>query len=67
MTVEACMSIAAGYTYAGIEYGRECWYDYVLNAGAVNETDFSNCNMLCAGTSLEYCGGPNHLILYEFK
>jgi len=26
MTVEACINACSGYTYAGLEYGRECAY-----------------------------------------
>ena len=30
MTVELCASIAAGKAYFGLEYGRECWYFFLL-------------------------------------
>ena len=65
MTVEACVARAAGAKYAGVEYGRECWYGNTLDAGAVLESNNNNCSLLCPGSSLEYCGASTHLLIYK--
>jgi hypothetical protein len=38
MTVEACVNACSAYTYAGIEYGRECVYllSFVLILKLIN-------------------------------
>ncbi|KAM0253586.1 hypothetical protein ACHAQJ_007214 [Trichoderma viride] len=56
MTVAACTTgcKAAGYTFAGVEYGGEC------------SPAASGCTMTCNGNSTEYCGGPSHLNLYTY-
>ncbi|KAG7137690.1 WSC domain-containing protein like [Verticillium longisporum] len=32
MDIELCLDVCAGYNYAGVEYGRECWCGDRLNA-----------------------------------
>ncbi|KAG8984692.1 hypothetical protein FRB90_005156, partial [Tulasnella sp. 427] len=49
-----------GYTYAGVEYGVECWCGNTLNNGQVT----TNCNMACAGDSAQKCGDGNKLGLF---
>lgn len=76
MTVEACEAFAregnsgAGYRYAGVEYGSQC---YVGNsiippaAAALNDTSSppsSQCDMACSGDGSEVCGGPGVLSVY---
>lgn len=41
------------------------WYGNTLHTGAVAQATYSECMMLCPGNSLEYCGGGNHLVLYQ--
>ncbi|KAM7198104.1 putative fungistatic metabolite [Naviculisporaceae sp. PSN 640] len=64
MTLESCATFCNGYTYFGTEYGRECYCGNTLNAGSVSATQ-SDCNMVCAGNPLEYCGSGNRLELYK--
>ncbi|KAK4103952.1 heme peroxidase [Parathielavia hyrcaniae] len=64
MTLESCAAYCEGFTYFGTEYGRECYCGNSLNAGSVPAPD-SECNMLCAGDALEYCGAGNRLELYR--
>ncbi|KAJ5131970.1 hypothetical protein N7448_006128 [Penicillium atrosanguineum] len=65
-TIEACQSAceAKGFTYAGIEYGTQCFCGTaIMNAGA--SIDSSNCNTVCPQASAEVCGGSNALSLYQ--
>lgn len=64
MTVQMCLTGAAGRTFAGVEYGRECWSGNWL-AGNLTEVDDSNCQFLCPGNANQYCGSGNHLVLYS--
>jgi hypothetical protein len=49
--VAACAK--AGYAYAGVQYGRECWCGATYGRyGAA-----SNCHMPCSGASSQTCGG----------
>ncbi|KAK4127792.1 heme peroxidase [Parathielavia appendiculata] len=66
MTLESCAAYCEGFTYFGAEYGRECYCGNNLNAGSVPAPD-SECNMLCAGDALEYCGAGNRLELYRLS
>lgn len=60
MTVEACANACVGYTWFGVEYGRECYCGDVINTGSVVADD-SNCWFQCPGDSTEYCGAGNYL------
>ncbi|KAH8200280.1 hypothetical protein TruAng_005553 [Truncatella angustata] len=64
MTLELCLSRCAGSTYFGAEYGRECYCGNALSPKSIKATD-GDCNMACAGSKLEYCGGSNRLELYS--
>ncbi|KAG0650392.1 WSC domain-containing [Hyphodiscus hymeniophilus] len=65
MTNEACQStcLAAGFSIAGTEYGRECWCGNALVNGGAPVSD--GCNMACNGNSAETCGGSNRLNVYQ--
>ncbi|WRT68154.1 uncharacterized protein IL334_005129 [Kwoniella shivajii] len=65
MSAEWCVNgcQAKGYSYAGMEYGQECWCDKSLNAGSTKLAD-SACNMLCPGDQREYCGAGSKLAVY---
>ncbi len=55
ITIESCVSACAtaGYSYAGVEYGREC---YCGNAYGKYGTA-TDCTLACTGNSAETCGG----------
>ncbi|KZT57230.1 WSC-domain-containing protein, partial [Calocera cornea HHB12733] len=57
-SVELCTAkcAAAGYTYAGVEYGQECHCDNSLQNGLGVATSASSCNMACDGNAKEICG-----------
>ncbi|KAH0545374.1 hypothetical protein FGG08_000515 [Glutinoglossum americanum] len=67
MTIELCLSFAWNYKFAGVEYGRECWYGNTLNAGASVAPSQSSCNMACKGNTSEFCGAGSLLTLYQKK
>lgn len=67
MTVETCLQACSEYNYVGLEYGRECWCDNVLLSSASLSADERECNMPCAGSSVEICGNGNRLSLYTHK
>ncbi|PMD64690.1 WSC-domain-containing protein, partial [Hyaloscypha bicolor E] len=60
MTVEACVNACSAYTYAGIEYGRECYCGNTINPGG-GPAPTTDCSFLCPGNSLEYCGAGSRL------
>ncbi|KEQ92133.1 hypothetical protein AUEXF2481DRAFT_7833 [Aureobasidium subglaciale EXF-2481] len=66
MSVDACLKLAeAGkYTWAGLEYSRECWLGNALASGTGNATA-SECNMPCKGMPGQLCGAGSRLSLYK--
>lgn len=63
MSLEFCSYYCEGYTYFGVEYGRECYCGNSFNAGSVI-APASDCNMLCSGNDSEFCGAGNRLSVY---
>jgi hypothetical protein len=66
MTVAACLALGTGYTYVGLQYGRECYWGNTLGTGSV-EDSASACNMPCAGDASTLCGAGSRLTLYIQK
>jgi iron transport multicopper oxidase len=66
MTVDSCSAFCAGKgtTMMGIEYGRECYCGDSTNAGAVLAPT-SDCTMLCANNTLQFCGAGDRLDMYS--
>ncbi|KAJ7237713.1 WSC domain-containing protein [Mycena haematopus] len=60
----ACQS-AAGYTFAGLENGHECWCGNVTNSIAEHVSD-DDCRAVCSANHAEYCGNANRVAVYEF-
>ncbi|KAG6007584.1 hypothetical protein E4U21_005782 [Claviceps maximensis] len=74
MTINMCLQTCWQYTYAGVEYHRECWcgntLNYAGNAAAKTpglKVADSYCNFLCAGNKTEYCGSGVRLSMYKRK
>jgi Domain of unknown function (DUF1996)/WSC domain len=69
MTVEMCASICfnKGYSWMGVEYGQECYcnQDGPINNSAVAPNGEKECNMLCKGDNMEYCGAGSRLNVYR--
>lgn len=73
MTVDLCTAgcQSAGYVLAGVEYSEQCYCGNVFSSGGApapaTADGLNGCNMLCAGNSSEYCGGPNRLDVYDLN
>lgn len=65
VTSTSCVSYCSvqGYTYAGTEYGGECWCGNNLSSSA-QKLDASKCSMSCKGDGNQKCGGPAALSLF---
>ncbi|KAG8814910.1 hypothetical protein FRC19_001415, partial [Serendipita sp. 401] len=66
MTVQKCIDgcAAAGYSSAGLEFGKECYCGNASNPLA-DSAELGECNMPCLGDATKYCGGANRLLLYH--
>ncbi|CAO3667062.1 unnamed protein product [Umbelopsis vinacea] len=64
MTVEGCQQecAAASYTFAGVEYGNECWCGNTKPPTSAPSTD---CNMACKGNAAEMCGAGARFNVYQ--
>ncbi|KAF2028829.1 hypothetical protein EK21DRAFT_101568 [Setomelanomma holmii] len=68
MTVPACIDYcsAAGYSYASLEYGRECWCVSKLDPRYAPKDDImGSCNYNYAGNATQTCGGWAAMSLYH--
>ncbi|KAF2786750.1 WSC-domain-containing protein [Melanomma pulvis-pyrius CBS 109.77] len=65
MTNGVCVAAAeaAGFKYAGTEYGRECWMGNATTGGS-GRVEEGLCGMKCAGAMGELCGGSRLLSLW---
>ncbi|KAF2643636.1 hypothetical protein P280DRAFT_213743 [Massarina eburnea CBS 473.64] len=64
MTVQSCAAFCSASTFFGVEYARECYCGNILNTGSGPEPA-TDCNMLCTGSSAQYCGAGNRLNIYQ--
>jgi len=66
MTVENCLTTckSKGYTYAGLEFGKQCFCDNEIGYGRTPQS-FASCSVPCTGNSSEVCGGSDYLSLYK--
>lgn len=64
MTVEGCEQecAAQSYTFAGVEYGNECWCGNTIPPTTASASD---CNMSCKGNSAEMCGAGGRFNVYQ--
>ncbi|KAF2867803.1 hypothetical protein BDV95DRAFT_502105 [Massariosphaeria phaeospora] len=68
MTVEKCVDFCsgAGFTYAGLEYGRECYCDNKLDkANAPKDGVMGSCTTKCSGNNKQFCGAAGALSIYH--
>lgn len=65
MTLEKCTTACAnaGFKYAGVEFGKECYCGNSLVNGASTTLTSGQCYMTCPGNSAENCGGPDAIQL----
>ncbi|KAF8882972.1 copper radical oxidase [Infundibulicybe gibba] len=73
LTIESCTTTCfnAGFQYSGTEFSdlyihalesTDCGSS-IASTGVLSAV--TDCNMVCAGNSSEFCGGPNRLSLYN--
>jgi hypothetical protein len=67
MTLESCAEYCAGFTYFGVEYGRECYCGNGLREGSVKAENQNDCDFICPGDKSEYCGAGLRLELYKYS
>ncbi|EKM51991.1 uncharacterized protein PHACADRAFT_262441, partial [Phanerochaete carnosa HHB-10118-sp] len=54
------------YSYAGVEYGDECYCGTGYVDGVMPPTaNLSDCSMLCSGGYYWYCGGSWRMQVYK--
>ena len=65
MTPSKCISFceSGGYSFAGVEYARECFCGQNLKVKSVKKDD-KECNMACMGDGNVKCGGTNRLNVF---
>ncbi|KAJ8521357.1 hypothetical protein ONZ45_g1912 [Pleurotus djamor] len=65
MTPDTCKAFCAhkDLPYAGVEFGRECYCDYLVNPTGTLVSD-SECNQPCAGDPEEDCGAADRISIY---
>ncbi|KAJ3532126.1 hypothetical protein NM208_g8577 [Fusarium decemcellulare] len=66
MCLEFCASNGTDYTYAGLEWSRECWCSPYLSSLSEKLHD-DDCANPCEGNSSQICGGPLKLSVYELS
>ncbi|KAF8156193.1 hypothetical protein K438DRAFT_2026364 [Mycena galopus ATCC 62051] len=67
VSLETCTTACfnAGMPFSGAEFADQCYCGpAIVNGGAPQSV--SACNMLCAGNTSEFCGGPNALSMYNY-
>lgn len=64
MTIELCAAYCASFNYFGVEYSSECYCGNTIHNGTTLDVS-GGCNMACAGSSSEYCGGSGRMNFYQ--
>ena len=65
MSLEMCADFCDGFTYFGVEYGRECYCGDSLREGSVPAEEQGDCSFLCPGDRTTFCGAGMRLQLYK--
>ncbi|KAL4865901.1 hypothetical protein BDV12DRAFT_210787 [Aspergillus spectabilis] len=68
MTVQKCIQKCEkdGYTYAGLEYSRECYCGDSIDADKMpSVSPMGKCLSPCSGDSTQNCGGSAYIGLYQ--
>jgi len=66
LTAEKCVAFcrSQGQSWAGLEFGSECYCGPRVENGGALAADQASCNVPCAGNALELCGGSARLSAY---
>ncbi|KAK8030120.1 WSC domain-containing protein [Apiospora rasikravindrae] len=70
MTIPMCTSACqgAGFAFAGLEYGRECWCGATRSADLEDASDpmcAMQCDMPCGGDAATICGGRGAIGIFK--
>ncbi|KAH9485995.1 WSC domain-containing protein [Psilocybe cubensis] len=68
VTIEGCTGtcLANGFTFAGLEFGEECWCGNGFNLPLANITaPLGDCSRACEANPTELCGAANRLSVYS--
>ena len=68
MTPETCIKAAqaAGFSMAGLEYGRECWgANSIPDKAMPPPNTVGSCNKPCSGDAAHMCGDASRLSIYK--
>ena len=65
MDISTCQKYCfkKNYTYAGVEYGKECYCGNNINPSVSKPS--SECNVSCEGDSSQMCGGSCRIQIYK--
>ena len=66
MTIKHCLDACdgAGYEYAGVEYGQECYCGRKAPTEVAND---DRCNMACTGDATEICGAGSKETCFRYR
>ncbi|KAL0953187.1 hypothetical protein HGRIS_004442 [Hohenbuehelia grisea] len=66
MTPKKCIDYCSsyGFTYAGVEWSRECFCDYAIQSPG-EQAKAEECDQPCSGDKGQKCGGGNRLEVYH--
>ena len=56
---------AAGFPYAGLEFGDECYCGSEISNNGALASDSSICDMACSADGSEWCGGAGAINVYQ--
>ncbi|KAM3512081.1 hypothetical protein MY11210_004278 [Beauveria gryllotalpidicola] len=72
--LQKCDAAQAGYNFAGVQYGQECWCGSTLSLDGGQSASMpgknvtgSDCSFLCPGNKTEYCGADVRQSTYVLK
>lgn len=66
MTLEDCGEFCEGFTFFGVQYGRECYCGNALKVGSVPAENQADCSFPCPGDRASLCGAGMRLQLYKY-
>lgn len=67
LTVQKCIKACkkSGFNSAGLEWSQECFCGNVSqNTIDAEEAPLQECNMPCTGNAVQFCGGPQRMLIY---
>lgn len=62
MTIEKCAADCAGYSYFGLEFGKEC---FCGNEYSGVHKPLEDCYLKCSGDGTQLCGGNDRIAVYD--